>query len=108
MMADDGVRWVDVVIPVDHPAFAGHFPGAPVLPGVSLVCLVLEAIAADAELSARLGGSPRIDELKFLAPVGPGATLRIGLTPRGNRIDFEVRMAGTAAARGRLSPAVSA
>ena len=31
-------------IPTDHPAFAGHFPGQPLLPGVSLLAEVLEAV----------------------------------------------------------------
>ena len=31
-------------IPVDHPAFAGHFPGRPLLPGAMLLAEVIEAI----------------------------------------------------------------
>jgi 3-hydroxymyristoyl/3-hydroxydecanoyl-(acyl carrier protein) dehydratase len=96
-------RWVDVTIPLDHPSFAGHFPLAPVLPGVVLASLVMEAIAQDADLAGRLGPCPRIDELKFLAPVGPGAALRIGLTARVHGVGFEIRRGATAVARGRLS-----
>ncbi|MDP1899798.1 MAG: hypothetical protein Q8K96_05035 [Rubrivivax sp.] len=99
-------RWVDVAIPVDHPSFAGHFPRAPVLPGVVLASLVMQAIARDAGMSGRLGPTPRIDELKFLAPVGPGTALRIGLTAREHGVGFEIQRGTTTVARGRLSAAM--
>ncbi len=53
-----------LTIAADHPAFAGHFPANPVLPGVVLVDLILAA----AGITAIAG----ITRLKFLRPVRPG------------------------------------
>lgn len=68
---------VDVHIPFDHPAFAGHFPGQPLLPGVSLLAEVLEAVLQDPALAAQVGPTPRLGAAKFLAPVRPGTTLSL-------------------------------
>ncbi|KQP12018.1 3-hydroxyacyl-ACP dehydratase FabZ family protein [Pseudorhodoferax sp. Leaf267] len=81
-------------IAADHPAFAGHFPGQPLLPGVSLLAEVLEAVLADPALAARVGAAPRIGNAKFLAPVRPGAQLQIVLDATGRGLRFEVRDAG--------------
>ena len=50
-------RQAHVTIARDHPAFAGHFPGAPVLPGVVLLSLVIEAVAADTTLGVDASGA---------------------------------------------------
>ncbi|HZF79495.1 MAG TPA: CoA ligase, partial [Rubrivivax sp.] len=88
-----------VTIAADHPAFAGHFPGRPVLPGVVLLSLITQA------LNGRLGATPRIDNAKFLAPVGPGAQLRLALREQsgGNAVTFEIWHGPQLAARGQLS-----
>jgi len=78
-------------IPIDHPAFAGHFPGQPLLPGVSLLAEVLEAVLADPALATRVGLQPRIAQAKFLAPVRPGAQLSLRLDATGRGLRFEVR-----------------
>jgi 3-hydroxyacyl-[acyl-carrier-protein] dehydratase len=93
---DEGARVITV--PPDHAAFAGHFPGHPVLPGAALLALVLEALGPR-------GAAPgtRIDNAKFLHPVLPGATLTLTLgdTPRATA--FELRQGDTTVARGALS-----
>ena len=66
-----------VAIASDHPAFEGHFPGQPVLPGVALLAEVLEAARAEPTLAACIGPAPRLAVTKFLAAVRPGAKLRI-------------------------------
>ncbi len=82
------------VVAVDHPAFAGHFPGRPLLPGVSLLSEVMEAVLADAR--AQGSASPgeasglKVSVVKFLHPVLPGDALRIDWTRQEARIRFEV------------------
>lgn len=107
-LASDGapVRFTHEV-PADHPVFAGHFPGQPLVPGALLLAEVLEAVRRVPALAARLGTQPVLAAAKFLAPVRPGSTLQIDLVPepgaqRGLR--FEVRCAGVVAVSGRWTP----
>lgn len=86
-----------ITIGPDHPAFAGHFPGRPLLPGVALLAEVLETALDSPELAARIGPSPRISVAKFLAPVAPGAELVIGFDASGARLRFSVHAADGAA-----------
>jgi len=96
---------VAVHIPADHPAFAGHFPGQPLLPGVSLVAEVLEAVMREPALMARVGPAPRIGMVKFLAPVRPGATLSLQLDARANALRFELREGERVVASGNFEAA---
>ena len=91
-------------VPADHPAFAGHFPGRPVWPGVLLLAEVMEALRAAPALAAALGERPSIAAAKFLAPVRPASRLDIALTPAasGVGVGFEVRCGATLVASGRL------
>jgi 3-hydroxymyristoyl/3-hydroxydecanoyl-(acyl carrier protein) dehydratase len=93
---------LNLPIAADHPAFAGHFPGQPLLPGVSLLAEVLEAVLDAPALAALVGPAPRISAAKFLAPVRPGAQLVVQLDdgPRGVR--FEVREGERVAASGQF------
>ena len=95
-------------VPVNHPAFAGHFPGAPVLPGALLLSMILQTVADAPALTALLGAQPQIDQVKFLAPVGPGELLRITLVGKAAGVAFEMHgVLGSAhhcVLRGRMSP----
>ena len=88
-------------IAADHPAFAGHFPGHPVLPGAMLLSLVMQALARRPALASKLGPQPQLDNAKFLAPVGPGATLQLSLREHGQGVAFELRQGTTTVARGQ-------
>ena len=101
----DAQRTRQIDIAVDHPAFAGHFPGRPMLPGVALVAEAMEAAAADPVLARALGPAPRLSVVKFLAPVGPGERLEISLSLQGRAVAFEVRAASRVAATGRFARA---
>jgi 3-hydroxyacyl-[acyl-carrier-protein] dehydratase len=71
-------------VSVNEPFFAGHFPGAPVMPGV----LTIEAMAQAAAILGLLHSKPEdlkdavvyfmgIDEARFRRPIVPGDQLRI-------------------------------
>ena len=89
-------------IAADHPTFAGHFPGHPLLPGVVLLSLVLRALGRHPVLHARLSGSPVIEQVKFLSPVGPGQRVQVRLREAGSGVAFECLAGERVAARGQL------
>lgn len=90
-------------IAASHPAFDGHFPGSPVLPGVVLLDEAIRAI----ELAD--GGTPRcwrVASVKFLRTVPPGEPLLLEQqrTASGT-VRFTILSAAQAVATGALSPA---
>jgi 3-hydroxymyristoyl/3-hydroxydecanoyl-(acyl carrier protein) dehydratase len=92
-------------VPADHPAFVGHFPGRPVLPGAVLLAMVIDALDAQPALRGQLGSNLLVAQVKFLRPVGPGTTLALELRradPPAGGIDFGLRCGPQPVARGRL------
>ena len=94
-----------VEIAIDHPAFAGHFPGRPMLPGVALVAEAMEAAAADPALARAIGAAPRLSVVKFLVPVLPGAELEIAFRLEARAITFAISEQGRVAATGQFARA---
>lgn len=58
----------------DHPAFSGHFPGTPIVPGVVLLDEALHAIGAGLGIDL---SACQIGTVKFLSPVGPGEPVQV-------------------------------
>lgn len=90
------------VVPADHPAFPGHFPGRPIVPGVVLLD---QALLFAESLLGRQVDRWQIGNAKFLSPVGPAETLVFSLqaTPRGS-IAFTVKCGERDVASGSLTP----
>lgn len=90
---------VPLRIAPEHPALPGHFPGAPLVPGVVL----LERVAA--ALAAWRGASVARLDAKFVQPLLPDEAATITLRDEGARVRFEVARAadGCALARGTLT-----
>lgn len=93
---------IELPIGAGHPAFAGHFPGQPLVPGVVLLAEVLEAVLADAELATMVGTAPRLGVVKFLAPVRPGAQVSVRFDATATALRFEVVDADCVAASGQF------
>jgi len=98
-MADAEFTWV---VPVDHPAFAGHFPGQPIVPGVVLLD---RAILFGEMLLGKKVASWQVGNAKFLSPVLPGEVLTYVLqTKASGSVTFVARAAGRDVASGSLTP----
>ncbi len=79
-------------IPVDHPAFAGHFPGTPIVPGVVLLDEVMHAIVSDTGMPATAW---HISSVKFLSPLKPGESVIIDHEQSADgAVKFEVLCVG--------------
>jgi beta-hydroxyacyl-ACP dehydratase FabZ len=96
-------------VTINEQFFQGHFPGAPVMPGV----LIIEAMAQvagvmiyrdmpDDEKSRKLIYFTGIENAKFRRPVVPGDQLRIEMELVNRRSTFG-KMAGRALVEGKLA-----
>jgi 3-hydroxyacyl-[acyl-carrier-protein] dehydratase len=94
-------------VTINEAHFQGHFPGAPVMPGV----LILEAMAQIGGLLLLLEIPDRdkkllyfvaIDGARFRRPVAPGDQLRIEMTVLHWRGDF-CKLEGKATVEGKLA-----
>jgi 3-hydroxymyristoyl/3-hydroxydecanoyl-(acyl carrier protein) dehydratase len=87
-------------VPADHPAFAGHFPGRPIVPGVVLLDRVVQ-------LAQQVQGGPvtgwQVTQVKFLSPCGPDELLEFAVrdSARGG-LAFSVRCGDREVAAGQL------
>ena len=104
-MSESVVATRKLEIAADHPAFDGHFPGQPVLPGVALLAEVLEAALREPALAAGIGSEPRLAVVKFLAPVGPGAALLIDFRLGARMLEWRVREGARDVASGQVARA---
>lgn len=80
---------VEVSVPADLRYFDGHFEGRPMLPGVAQVVALADRHAR--RLYPGLGGSLRLQRVKFTAVIGPGERLALSLTEEKKDAETLVR-----------------
>lgn len=88
-------------IPADHPSLAGHFPGAPVVPGVVILDEVAAALA-EWRPGWQLTG---VRAVKFLLPLKPEQSFTVCLIPANGdqtEVDFFCRVEDRTIVEGRV------
>lgn len=88
------------VVAADHPALAGHFPGAPILPGAVLLDWAWQACQKQLPAGAALSG---LVQAKFLSPALPGDTLDFHVELRSSQISFRCHAGDRQVAQGRFT-----
>lgn len=87
------------VVPEDYVYLEGHFPGNPIVPGVTQVGW---AMAASRKL---LGSNPRrARRFRFVKPILPGQRIELVVTKSEKGLLCEIRADGDLASKGLLIP----
>ncbi len=90
------------LIHADHPSLPGHFPGAPLVPGVVILDEVVAAVdewRRDSQLSG-------VRSVKFLAPLKPEQPFTISLSAtskNASEVSFRCRAEECVLVEGRLA-----
>lgn len=86
-----------------HRAFAGHFPGQPIVPGVLLLDAAVHAVQQALEAGGGEAAACRVNAAKFLSPVAPGEILNLSWSDTGKgQIRFDIAGPGRPVATGVL------
>ncbi len=85
-------------VAIDHPAYAGHFPGRPILPGVALLDRAQRAV--EQACGIVVSG---IAMAKFLSPCLPGDVLVLDFDASDVAVRFEIRSGERRIASGRFT-----
>lgn len=89
-------------VSVNEPYFMGHFPGAPIMPGVLLIesaaqlCSLVIAPEGAAQDDNKMYVLLKVKDFKFLRPVSPG-----------DRLEIEVKAVMISAAAAEFSAVIS-
>jgi 3-hydroxymyristoyl/3-hydroxydecanoyl-(acyl carrier protein) dehydratase len=89
------------MIGADHPSLPGHFPGAPIVPGV----VILDEIVAALSEWRKDSRVTVISAVKFLAPLKPDQPFMIYLDPSEHaksEVAFRCHVEGRVIVEGRL------
>ena len=87
------------VVDPSHPSLPGHFPGAPVVPGV----VVLERVVAAIEAAHGPLAALRLPQVKFVQPLRPGEPAEILIEGEAPRWRFRVSRGDAPIASGEVA-----
>jgi 3-hydroxymyristoyl/3-hydroxydecanoyl-(acyl carrier protein) dehydratase len=85
-------------IPVDHPAYAGHFPDYPVFPGALLLDHITLSIESTLEPPCRI---TQISAAKFISPLLPGEQVILRHSVKDTLISFNASVDSRIVAKGQ-------
>lgn len=89
-----------IEVRADWPAFAGHFEGRPILPGIAHLALVRDALRRAGEPAAEIVA---LSQVRFRQVVEPGDVLELVVDRReGGGVFFELFRGGRVASRGGM------
>ncbi len=89
-----------LLIPADHPALPGHFPGQPLVPGALLLDVLL-AGEAPADICC-------LQRVRFTAAVQAAVPLQVQWQPRGDDWRFSISQEGVEVCKGNASASAGA
>jgi 3-hydroxyacyl-[acyl-carrier-protein] dehydratase len=93
-----------VTISARHPAFAGHFPNDPLLPGVVVLDKLIQQVQIHhAALTGLAQGQFYLESVKFLHSVCPNDEICFEWEQQGARLSFQIHCQTTLVAQGTLT-----
>ena len=101
--SDSGEISALACVPAESYWFSGHFPNAPVLPGIAQLGMVYETVLRVIGREFCLAGVSRVKFKKMIRPSDP---LKISITPKKGRegaFSFRIRIANDLACSGNLA-----
>jgi 3-hydroxymyristoyl/3-hydroxydecanoyl-(acyl carrier protein) dehydratase len=94
------VAIVRLALPADHDAFAGHFPGRPILPGVVQLDWAVQLGATCFGYAFRPARRVRVKFMHVIRPHPSGLAVALRYDPARAEVAFEYRIGDTVASRG--------
>ena len=77
----DGTITARVTVPADSVWFEGHFPGAPVLPGIAQLAMVVQILC---EVLKKPVSVTDVSRVRFKQAIMPAEPVEVQITPREN------------------------
>lgn len=92
---------LDIGVASDHPAFDGHFPGQPILPGVVQIDWAVRLAADYLATGCRVATDFQVKFRRVIRP-GDGINLKLKVDREKQTLSFEYAVVGEIASIGRI------